>query len=352
MARNPFLLRHLLAVALCLAGAASAAPQKPEAANPCEIPAALRDSPPIQAGEPVKVALGIALIDLYEINDADQTFRADVLAELNWQDPRLGAQARGGPLDECNLRLGDIWHPDIRGINVRTQHRVLGETLRIDDAGNVHYEKQLLGTFSSRFDLRDFPFDIQTLRMRMASLRYGPHTVRFVPKDLGKIKGRELSIGGWRVLDDHPDASIKPMRAGLAEFSRLDHVVLVAREPAYFLWNFVLPLGLIVLMAWSVFWLDPKAWGPQIGIATASAFTLVAFLIALRSRLPPVPYLTRLDELILYSTILVFVALAQVILTSRLAESNRLELARRLDAYGRWIYIGIFGLVIYTSLVR
>jgi hypothetical protein len=342
----------LLALALCLAGTASAAPEKPDADDPCAIPPAVRDGPPIEAGTPIKIAVGIALVDLAEINDIDQTFRADAVVSLHWNDPRLSVKARGGALTGCRLGLKDIWNPDIRPLNVRTQHRMLGESLRIDADGAVDYERQVLASFSSRFALRDFPFDIQTLRMRMASFNYGPELVRFVPHKFDEIEGRELSIAGWKVLDDHPDASVKPMKVGYEQFTRLDHVILVARKPDYFLWNFVLPLGLIVLMAWSVFWLDPKAWGPQIGIATASAFTLVAFLIALRSRLPPVPYLTRLDELILYSTILVFAALAQVIVTSRLAESDRLELARRLDAYGRWIFIGVFGIVIYTTLAR
>jgi hypothetical protein len=81
-------------------------------------------------------------------------------------------------------------------------------------------------------------------------------------------------------------------------------------------------------------------------------FTLVALLVALRGRLPPVPYLTRMDELILFSTALVFAALAQAVLTSRLAQKEKLALAQRIDAYGRWIYLASFGVVLYVSLVR
>jgi hypothetical protein len=105
-------------------------------------------------------------------------------------------------------------------------------------------------------------------------------------------------------------------------------------------------------MAWTVFWLDPQAFGVQIGISTASAFTLVAFLVALRGRLPPVPYLTRLDALILYSTMLVFAALAQAVLTSRLAQGDRLPLARRIDSYTRWIYLAAFRVGLYATLLR
>jgi hypothetical protein len=59
-----------------------------------------------------------------------------------------------------------------------------------------------------------------------------------------------------------------------------------------------------------------------------------------------------MDKLILYSTVLVFVALAQAVLTSRLAQVDKLPLARRIDSYGRWIYLAAFGLVLYATLLR
>ena len=80
----------------------------------------------------------------------------------------------------------------------------------------------------------------------------------------------------------------------------------------------------------------------QIGIATASTFTLIAFLIALRTRLPAVGYLTQLDKLSVYSTVLVFIALGEVVVTSSLAQRGRQRLARRLDVHARWIYLLAF----------
>ena len=41
----------------------------------------------------------------------------------------------------------------------------------------------------------------------------------------------------------------------------------------------IVPLILIVMMSWVVFWIDPRDFGPQMGMATASVFTLIAFLL-------------------------------------------------------------------------
>jgi hypothetical protein len=342
---TPWKLIHaILALAsLMLAGLAQSA---------CEIPATLRASPPDVDGKPVKVTAAFTLIDVIAIKDADQTFTADLVYRLDWRDPRLSAAALGESLEGCRFGADDVWRPDIGAINRRALTFIFGPRVTVDAEGAVHLELRAFGDFSSPLDLRDFPFDAQDLRVRLASFKYGPREIELVGRDIQASTIADYALAGWYVRGDRVDSMVAPARIGTATFSRLDYVIQVERRAGYYMWNFVVPLVFIVLMAWTVFWLDPQAAGVQIGISTASAFTLVAFLVALRGRLPPVPYLTRMDELILFSTALVFAALAQAVLTSRLAQKEKLALAQRIDAYGRWIYLAAFGVVLYVTLAR
>jgi hypothetical protein len=206
--------------------------------------------------------------------------------------------------------------------------------------GDVVMDMHTLSDFSSRLELRNFPFDDQALTMKWASYSYGPQDVKLTVRHSRIENYSDWSISGWSVLHDKSSVDINPLSVGEERFVRFDHIVSVAREPGYYLWNFVLPLCLIVMMAWTVFWLDPEtSSGAQIGIATASTFTLIAFLIALRTRLPAVGYLTQLDKLSVYSTVLVFLALGEVVVTSSLAQRGQQLLARRLDVHARWIYL-------------
>lgn len=88
------------------------------------------------------------------------------------------------------------------------------------------------------------------------------------------------------------------------------------------------------------------------GVATASVFTLVAFLIGLRSVLPQVDYLTRLDELVLSVTALVFLALGESVVTTRLAMRQHYDAAVRIEGISRWIYLSLLValLVIHLTL--
>jgi len=319
-------------------------------ASPCEIPSETRTVRPGAGGPPLTIGVRALVLKVFKIDEADQTFKVDAVMALRWQDSRLSAGARGGRLGECGLRVEDIWHPDIRAINQRAVVRRLGDRVTIDDDGAVTYSQQLLADYSADLDLTAFPFDTQRLAIRLASFQYGAEDIAFEPEPLDVAELPDRDLAGWTMVEDFTTADVPAVVVNDRTFARLDQVIVVRRRPGYYLLNFALPLCFIVLMAWSVFWLDPQSWVSQVGIATASSFTLIAFLIALRTRLPPVDYLTRMDQLSLFSTMLVFGALGEVILTSRLAQTGRLERARSIDAVARWIYLGLFGVVLYVTL--
>ena len=62
--------------------------------------------------------------------------------------------------------------------------------------------------------------------------------------------------------------------------------------------------------------------------------TLIAYRFLLGQSLPQVSYLTRLDYFLLGTTIMVFVALIEVAMTSTMDE----ERAEKLNRHSRWVF--------------
>src|SRR4029077_14072485 len=83
----------------------------------------------------------------------------------------------------------------------------------------------------------------------------------------------------------------------------------------------ILPFGhsllLIVMMSSTGFWIHPTKGGPEISVAVTSMLTLIAYRFAIGSEVPKLPYLTRLDAFILASSLLVFLSLIEVMLTTK-----------------------------------
>ncbi len=88
-------------------------------------------------------------------------------------------------------------------------------------------------------------------------------------------------------------------------------------------------------MSWAAFWIDTTNIGAQIGVATSSMLTLIAYRFMIGTLLPRVSYLTRLDIFILGSTVLVFLTLLEVIVISVLVRAEHLAAARRMDLWSR-----------------
>ena len=111
----------------------------------------------------------------------------------------------------------------------------------------------------------------------------------------------------------------------------------VKRYTNFFKFKVVLPLILIVMMSWLVFWIDPSLISSQISVAVTAMLTMIAYRFALAGMLPRLPFLTTMDFFVIASTIMVFLSMVEVIYTAYLTTNNRLEKARMIDRKARWV---------------
>ncbi|NIO17090.1 MAG: hypothetical protein GTN70_08845 [Deltaproteobacteria bacterium] len=319
-----------------------------EAQKDCAVPIPLRTKRPGAGGEPTKVHVGFVAIDLTDIDDATQTFNVDFHILIRWVDPRLSAEMLGHSLEGCRIGLHDIWNPEFRMVNKREAIKHFEDTVSVDPAGTVTYRQRVLGRFSARLNLRDFPRDTQELSVQIAST-LDPGEVVFVPDTKLTGKLQDFSISGWEVGPGEPETGIIDVPLIERKFPSYTYRFHATRHVGYYLWTIIFPLGLIVFMGWTVFWIDPVHLGPQLGTATAAIFTLIAFRLAIGRLLPAVEYLTRLDKFIVGSSVLMFAALGEAILTCSLAARGNHLLSTRIDRWARPIYVLTFTAVVVYS---
>jgi len=317
----------------------------------CEVPRHLRITRPDPEGPPTEVRVGFYLLDMTEIDDKKQTFKVDFVGRLEWKDPRLAVDSLGKSLEGCEMKLSDIWNPEVTIINRRELKQEWENTLKVDNRGNVVFEQRLSGELSSRLDLRDFPFDRQVVSIKIVARNSTPEDVALVadPEVWGG-RFEKLSLPGWSVALGEGLITTEYIAPQDLHLARIDIPIIADRLPNFHIWRVFIPLSLIVFMAWTVFWIDPANMPPQFSIATASVLTMIAFQLSLGYLLPSVSYLTRVDRFLLGSSFLVFMALGEAVLTSRLAKRDRHVLALKIDTWARWIYAALFGVVIVATV--
>jgi hypothetical protein len=306
---------------------------------------ALIERPDAGSG-PTEISVLIWVVDIHGIDSAQQSFTADIVVVLRWKDPRL---AHGGS-GVARYSLDEIWNPrvSIENETSSVSHR-LPDSVEVETDGTVLYRQRYDGSFTQALRLKSFPFDKQTFRVHLVAVRYAPSEVQFVPdqkwveaglKDGGGISP-SITLPDWTI----ERWDIKPLGYALVpgmEYSGYVFEFTASRNVQHYVLKVIIPLVLIVIMSWAVFWIDPIHSNSQISIAVTSMLTLIAYRFAVDSQLPRLPYMTRLDAFILTSTVLVFFSLIEVLMTTILETNKLRDRAKKIDRYCRVVFPAIF----------
>ena len=282
--------------------------------------------------EPTEVTLRLYVNDVVSIHDVDQSFHADVLFRAEWQDPRL---RHDSPV-ACSASPHQIWTPVMQVLNRRTVEQIRKPELSVFPDGSVLFLLRSYGEFSFRADLSDFPFDRQELSFAIVST-YGPESVRLQtdPEMFGL--GDDLSVANWSINVEGAHNKIQYVAAVDRDLARIDFLLQAERLTGYYTWQQLLPLFLVVMMTWVVYWIPFEFVPARVGLAATSMLTLIAYRFAMSSVLPPIAYLTRLDIFMIGASVLVFAGLMTAVAISHLEHIGKNALAETVNLVARWL---------------
>jgi len=319
-------------------------------AAPCDLAGYNADARPDPEGTPTDVRIGVFVADIDKVDNLDQSFRTDVFITMEWEDPRLAVIVQAAGSQTCRFPRETVWNPQLVLFNQRSTQSPLPDRVNVDDQGNAIYTQRILGSLRSPFDLRDFPLDHQMLPITIISIEYGPDQVNLQFDTGAPSHDHDFMNAGWILVEENHevgtlDSTNQDTSAENERFVRFDYMFQVRRELGFYIWRVIGPLSFIVMMSCGVFWIDPGMVGVQIGLASTSILTLVAFLFSLNAFLPPLSYLTRMDVFMFVSLALAFLAFSEAIATAVLKASERERLALSMDRWARWLFPALFAAV-------
>ncbi len=332
-------------VALVVVSALSLAPtQAQESGGRCALRDIQTDIRPGPNDKPVAVTIGFRLIDVTDIDDVSQTIAVDFLLSQSWVDPRLTA------FEGCQFELSEVWTPQVDVINAGRLFKRLGENIEVLASGRVRYMQRISGSLVFAYYAKRFPFDRHKIGLLLLSVEYGERAVVFdIDEELTGKAERVFNVPNWNIADVEARVGTIYLDVNNRDHSTFNIIISANRLPYYYLWKVLMPLFLIVMMSWSVFWIDPAQFGPQLGMSSTSMLTLIAFQFAMSNMLPPLNYFTDLDKFAAASTLLVFLALVESLATSYLVCYDRRETALRADRACRWLFPLAF--MVYTGWI-
>jgi len=82
-------------------------------------------------------------------------------------------------------------------------------------------------------------------------------------------------------------------------FSTYNFVLTVERRSGYYISKIGSVFAMCLVCSWSTFFMDPSDIGNRLGIFTTLFLTAVAFQYVVNSKLPNIPYMTKMDHVVL-----------------------------------------------------
>jgi hypothetical protein len=321
------------------------------------------DAPPEDGA--VAVRAGFMLYDVNEIEETTETFEFEGALLLSWIDPRQAFDPAAEGVSERVYKgeyqfaeLFDGWWPQVVLANQSGSLDRQGVVLRIEPDGTVWYVEELDAIAESPMNLRFFPFDQQSLEIHFKFLGYGVEEVRFepvadysslLPQRGNAVGNAEWTVAGYAVTTGEDLAAIAgPAAVGKGSTLRID--VMAERNPGYLIRTVVLPLALIVMLSWSIFWMDRESLGSRMDISFIALLTVVAFQTIVEQALPAIPGFTLMAGFIMINYLLLAATIAVNLRVSVLDHSGRSDLGDTLDRRCRWLfpalYFAVFPLLI------
>lgn len=240
--------------------------------------------PPQQAG-PVVVRALFHLHDVNEINDEAETFEFNGVLTLEWRDSRqpfdpavAGVAEKVFQGDDQFNEPAPGWYPQVVLVNESGMYEKSGVVLRVRPDGTSTLVATINAVAETDFDMRRFPFDAQQLEAFFEVLGFDrdevlPHV------DATRLPVDKLRTSQWAItsaalsVQDRPAAYAGRRGISAALVLSID----VQRQSWYVRRLVALPLVIIVLLSFSVFWMDRSSLGDRLSISFIGILTVVAF---------------------------------------------------------------------------
>jgi hypothetical protein len=296
-------------------------------------------SPPPSDG-PFPVGIGFQLLDINAIDEQRETFQFNGILTVQWKDTRQAFDpATEGVAEKFyqgNFQFNEIspsWYPEIALLNVAGMFEKGEPLCRVKPDGTCTLVTPVNATAQSLLKLRHYPFDRHTLRIVFGIPGYPSSEVTMEPLPLAGLEPEEIHLPQWELLGKRSateeilsttPGSDSPTSAFVVELD-------VKRQPLFVLRLVVGPLFLVVILSWSVFWMDRASVGDRMSVSFVGLLTAVAYQIILGDILPHIAYLTPVNVFVNLSFMVMCASIVVNLVVGELNRSGRGDKADALD---------------------
>ena len=275
---------------------------------------------------------------------------------LNTADPTYGVYFDNLIKEERQMRFSEFYIQPLWDFKLKENPKDEFDTFLVNDGAQLSYKSKSVYKIKNAFNLKNFPFDKQSLRI---FLRQDQNTIdedRFLVSSWTMRKAEKFkdqnSIQGWNITDVQMNYKVYDHTLKDGFYDGFELVFNIERKSRYYVYKIILPIILILIVCWSAVWIKPYEIESRLTITIVCLLSLIAYNFVIDADLPKLEYLTVMDYIILtsyvYSTIPTFLSiLSHNSIGTKNKKIIRIELLSK--TYGLLSYIVLILLILIIS---
>ncbi len=361
--RAQFAMAARIAVAIICSAQLAAGQPTIEPPRTSATQSALLGPPP--ADGPVKVHASFQLLSINKIGDEAENVAFSGVLTLVWKDERQSFDpATEGTSEKVfsgAYQFNEVspgWYPQVTLANAAGQYDSRAVILRVKPDGTNTLSEQIDAIAKVNLEMWRFPFDRQQLEFVFRAFGFDAHELVFdASQDSASADSSLTKVPQWKL--DGVTASKRTLGAensnAVGTASAFVVTVDVKRQPFFMLRLVVLPLSLIVVLSWSVFWMDRSSVGDRMSVSFVGILTAVAYQITLGGIVPSVSEFTYMNAFLNLSFMLMSATVAINLYVGAVDRRGHHQQGDRIDRRCRWIfplaYLGLNALALVAAFL-
>ena len=320
---------------------------------------------PPNNGGPVVVRAAFQLQNIDKIDDKAETFQFTGVLTLTWQDKRQAFDPDKERVQEKIYQGGyqfnevsPAWYPQVVLVNESGMYEKHGVLLRVQPDGTSTLIETINAIAKTNFNMRRHPFDAQRLEAIFEVFGFDSSEVVFEAKPTPVDPSwQEVRISQWQLagIRSSTGEHIAPSSGKRGASSTFTVRMEVQRNSFFFVRLVVIPLTLIVVLSWSVFWMDRSSLGDRINVSFLGILTAVAYQFVVGGILPHISYFTLINAFLNLSFLVMCATVVINLVVGEYDKKGKPDVGDLIDYRCRWIfpqvYFGLLLLAVAVSLI-
>jgi len=202
-------------------------------------------------------------------------------------------------------------------------------------------------------DLRRYPFDSQEMLAAFTVMGFDDgEVVMDLKANSATVDMETIQVPQWEFkgLQSSVKAFPHPDEAERASSSVFMVEFELSRKSFFMVRLVILPLALIVIMSWSVFWMDRSSLGDRMAVSFVGILTAVSYQIMVSEVMPHISYVTFMNAFLSFSFLVMSVTVVINLVVGAMDKRGELKRGDRLDRLCRRVFPAVYLFLIVFSV--